>query len=64
MGGRCRSPNGCVASPATLTDPEPARPDAAFDIPDPMGGPMREYRAMGDEVRALVQALVDRWSGR
>ena len=38
--------------------------DAAYDIPDPIGGPMRDYRAMGDEVRSLVQALVDRWSGR
>ena len=40
------------------------RHDAAFDIADPIGGPLREYRAMGDEVRRLVQTLVDRWSGR
>ena len=38
--------------------------DTASDIADPIGGPMRDYRAMGDEVRALVKALVDRWSGR
>ena len=47
-----------------VTDSEALRPDAAFDIPDPMGGPMRDYRVMGDEVRSLVQALVGRWGGR
>ena len=47
-----------------LTDSESARAEAAFDIPDPMGGPMRDYRVMAKEVRALVEALVDRWSGR
>jgi protein-tyrosine-phosphatase len=47
-----------------VTDSEAMRPDVAFDIPDPMGGPLREYRVMGDEVRSLVQVLVDRWSGR
>ena len=47
-----------------VTDTETARPDSAYDIPDPIGGPMRDYRAMGDEVRTLVRALVDRWSGR
>ena len=47
-----------------VTDSEAARPDAAYDIPDPIGGPMRDYRVMGDEVRSLVRALVDRWSGR
>ena len=40
------------------------RLDPAFDIPDPIGGPLRDYRAMGDEVRSLVGALVARWSGR
>ena len=49
---------------SNVTDSEAVRPDAAYDIPDPMGGPMREYRVMGDEVHSLVQALVDRWSGR
>jgi protein-tyrosine phosphatase len=43
---------------------ERATNDAAYDIPDPIGGPLRQYRAMGDEVRALVVALVERWSGR
>ena len=38
--------------------------DTVSDIADPIGGPMRDYRAMGDEVRAVVQALVERWSGR
>ena len=40
------------------------RPDPAFDIADPIGGPLREYRVMGDEVASLVRALVARWSGR
>ncbi len=47
-----------------VTDSEGGRPGAAFDIPDPIGGPLREYRVMGDDVRALVKALVERWSGR
>jgi hypothetical protein len=47
-----------------VTDSEAARPDAAFDIPDPIGGPLREYRVMADDARALVKALVERWSGR
>ena len=46
------------------TTSEAARPDPAFDIPDPVGGPLRAYRVMGDEVASLVQALVTRWSGR
>ena len=61
-GGRRRSPSGCVASPSEEAGAD--RHDAAYDIADPIGGPLRDYRAMGDEVRALVQALVDRWSGR
>lgn len=43
---------------------ERAKHDAAYDIADPIGGPLRAYRAMGDEVRHLVRTLVDRWSGR
>ena len=39
-------------------------PDSAYDITDPIGGPFRDYRAMGDEVSTLVQTLVDCWSGR
>ena len=51
---------GAIASPS---DDGRVR-DPAYDIADPIGGPLRDYRAMGDEVRALVRALVDRWSGR
>ncbi len=47
-----------------VTDSEAGRPGAAFDIADPIGGPLREYRVMGDDVRALVEALVERWGGR
>ena len=43
---------------------ERPRIDVSNDIPDPIGGPLRGYRAMGDEVAALVSTLVDRWSGR
>lgn len=43
---------------------ERARYDAAYDIADPIGGPLRQYRAMGDEVNRLVTTLVARWSGR
>ncbi len=51
-----------LVSDETLIDG--VRPDPVHDIPDPTGGPLREYRAMGDEVRALVRAMVDHWSGR
>ena len=34
------------------------------DIPDPVGGPLRAYRAMGAEVSALVATLVEHWCGR
>ena len=40
------------------------RLDPTFDIADPIGGPLRGDRVMGEEVRALVRVLVDRWSGR
>lgn len=39
-------------------------PGLAYDIADPIGGPIRDYRAMGDEVQVLVRALVEHWSGR
>ncbi len=52
VGSRRRSPSGWGASRATKS-----WSDTASDIADPIGGPMRDYRAMGDEVRALVQAL-------
>jgi protein-tyrosine phosphatase len=38
--------------------------DLTNDIPDPIGGPLREYRAMAEEVSSLVSTLVARWSGR
>jgi protein-tyrosine phosphatase len=38
--------------------------DPSNDIPDPIGGPMRDYRAMAREVSSLVGTLVARWSGR
>ena len=43
---------------------ERAQHDTAYDIADPIGGPLRQYRAMGDEVDRLVRALVARWGGR
>ena len=43
---------------------ERAKNDTAYDIADPIGGPLRLYRAMGDEVDRLMRALVSRWSGR
>ena len=43
---------------------ERPRIDPSNDIADPIGGPMREYRAMADEVASLVATLVARWSGR
>jgi protein-tyrosine phosphatase len=38
--------------------------DLTNDIPDPIGGPLREYRAMAEEVSALVATLAARWCGR
>jgi hypothetical protein len=43
---------------------ERPRLDLTNDIPDPIGGPLREYRAMAEEVSALVSTLAARWSGR
>jgi protein-tyrosine phosphatase len=43
---------------------ERPRLDLTNDIPDPIGGPLREYRAMAEEVSALVATLAARWSGR
>jgi UDP-perosamine 4-acetyltransferase len=37
---------------------------ASDDIDDPIGGRLRQYRAMADDVDALVRTLVDHWSGR
>jgi protein-tyrosine-phosphatase len=46
--------------------PELERPKSDYtnDIPDPIGGPLRAYRAMAEEVSGLVGTLVARWSGR
>jgi protein-tyrosine phosphatase len=49
---------------ADMAPAERATRDTAYDIADPIGGPYREYRAMGDEVQGLVGSLVERWSGR
>jgi UDP-perosamine 4-acetyltransferase len=46
--------------------PESARTNGASaeDIADPIGGRLRQYRAMGAEVNELVGTLVDHWGGR
>ena len=49
---------------ADVPEAERPRTDHSNDIPDPMGGSLREYRAMADEVAAHVTTLVSRWSGR
>ena len=43
---------------------ERPRTDPTNDLPDPVGGPWREYRAVGEEVDTLVATLVEHWSGR
>ncbi|MFV0306176.1 MAG: NeuD/PglB/VioB family sugar acetyltransferase [Desertimonas sp.] len=43
---------------------EQPRTDRGDDIADPVGGPMRAYRAMAEEVTDLVAVLVQRWRGR
>jgi UDP-perosamine 4-acetyltransferase len=37
---------------------------SADDVADPIGGRLRQYRAMGTEVSELVGTLVDHWGGR
>ncbi len=53
---------------ARLVADAPVAERPVFDpsnyIPDPMGGPLREYRAMAQEVNVLVGTLIARWSGR
>ncbi len=49
---------------ATPPDGGPAGRDASDDIADPMGGRMRQYRAMADEVDHLLGTLIAHWSGR
>lgn len=49
---------------ADVPPAERAQVDAAYDIGDPMGGRLRDYRAMADEVQELVTVLVGSWSGR
>lgn len=44
--------------------PDGGADDVPGDIDDPIGGRLRHYRTMGDEVNELVRALVDSWSGR
>jgi protein-tyrosine-phosphatase len=63
MGGR---PGGFDEWATRLTSalPEGGAIDGADDIADPMGGRLRQYRAMGDEVSDLVRTLVTHWSGR
>jgi protein-tyrosine phosphatase len=43
---------------------ERPRSRRADDIPDPIGRPLRHYRAMGQEVDDLVQTLVRHWPSR
>jgi protein-tyrosine phosphatase len=43
---------------------ERPRLDLANDLPDPIGGPLREYRAMAEEVSTLVATLAARWGGQ
>jgi protein-tyrosine phosphatase len=43
---------------------ERPRVDPSNDIADPIGGPLREYRVMANELGSLVSTLVTRWSGR
>lgn len=43
---------------------ERPRQDRSDDIADPVGGPMRAYRAMAAEVSDLVDVLVRGWQGR
>ncbi|MBA3309260.1 MAG: hypothetical protein M3501_11515 [Actinomycetota bacterium] len=43
--------------------PATAGSDRSNDIYDPIGGPMRGYRQMADEVARLVSVLADAWPG-
>jgi len=49
---------------APLPDSARANGAGVEDIDDPIGGRMRQYRAMGAEVNELVNTLVSHWGGR
>jgi protein-tyrosine phosphatase len=49
---------------ADVPESEWPRSSHADDVPDPIGRPIRHYRAMGRDVDDLVRTLVRHWSGR